>query len=440
MVFPVRCSPPDGEFAKGENHRGIAASGFRPCFAFWPWAVQTFHTDAGKDTALIEFRNISKSFQGTAVLRDVGFSVADGKLVSVIGRSGCGKTTLLRMVNRLTKPTAGAVLIDGKNVESEDPIRLRRGIGYVIQQVGLFPHLTVRQNIEIIPKAEHWEQAKADAKCRELLAMVGLDPAKYLERYPNELSGGQQQRVGIARALAMDPAVILMDEPFSALDPITRANLQDQLLDLQAKMHKTIIFVTHDMDEAIKLSDMICIMRKGRVLQYDTPENILRTPVNHYVSEFVGRNRIWSSPEFIKIRDIMIDDPETTREHATVRRCLEKMREKKVDTLMVIAPDTKRFIGVVTAAALRQQQDLAAEIKPLLKKPLGILHPTQSIVEALRLVNEQGEKIIPVVTKAGILVGLVTRSSLITVMSQQYFPAPDDEAILSTGSNTEAAK
>lgn len=376
---------------------------------------------------MIEFKDITKTYQGNAeVLKGVSFTIESGKLVSVIGRSGCGKTTLLRMVNRLVKPSQGHIFVDGNDIDGLDPIRLRRNIGYVIQQVGLFPHMTVAKNIMIIPKAEHFAKDKMDERCRQLLTMVGLDPDKYMNRYPSELSGGQQQRVGIARALAMDPKIILMDEPFSALDPLTRSSLQDQLLDLQTKMHKTILFVTHDMDEAIKLSDKICVMRKGKVLQYDTPENILKNPANQYVSEFVGPNRIWSSPEFIKVRDIMIKDPRVTKIGQDTRRALEKMREGRVDTLLVVDGEDNRYLGIISANRLRQQPDLSVPIDRFIDSSGKVLRPGENIVDALKIMNEHGQHLIPVVTKAGSLAGLVTRSSLLTVLSQQYFSVEED--------------
>ena len=203
--------------------------------------------------------------------------------MAFIGESGCGKTTTLKMINRLIKPTGGRILINGDSIETKDIIELRRSMGYVIQQTGLFPHMTVKENIEIIPRSEKRDPKQISQKTGELMEMVGLNPLEYLDRYPTELSGGQQQRVGVARAFATDPEIILMDEPFSALDPITRSGLQDELINLQSQLKKTIVFVTHDMDEAIKIADKICIMKDGSILQYDTPENILKYPAKEFV-------------------------------------------------------------------------------------------------------------------------------------------------------------
>lgn len=276
---------------------------------------------------MIEFKNVNKNFKNKKVLKDISFNINKGELVSIIGASGCGKTTTLKMINRLINPSSGQILIDGENIATKDIIKLRRNVGYVIQQTGLFPHMTVRENIELISTIEKNDKKKISKKTVELMEMVGLEKDEYLDRYPTELSGGQQQRVGVARAFATNPEVILMDEPFSALDPITRNQLQDELLELQNTLKKTIVFVTHDMDEAIKISDRICIMNEGEIAQYDTPENILKNPSNDFVSEFIGRNRIWSSPEFIRAKDIMIENPVTCFKSSSLLRCIEKMKK-----------------------------------------------------------------------------------------------------------------
>ncbi len=245
---------------------------------------------------MIEFVNVKKKFKDKMVLKNISIKIEEGKLVVFIGASGCGKTTTLKMINRLIKPSSGRIYINGEDIEKKDVIKLRRNMGYVIQQTGLLPHMTVKENIELIPKIEKCDPKELQEKTYRLMDMVGLDPDEFLDRYPVELSGGQQQRVGVARAFATEPDIILMDEPFSALDPITRVGLQDELVNLQAQLKKTIVFVTHDMDEAIKIADMICIMKDGEILQYDTPENILKNPKDEFATHFVGKNRIWASP------------------------------------------------------------------------------------------------------------------------------------------------
>ena len=240
---------------------------------------------------MIEFLNVTKSFGGPAVLHDISLTVPRGELVILIGPSGCGKSTLLRLVNRLLEPTSGDIRVGGVSVLEQDPVALRRRLGYVIQSVGLFPHLTVQENVELVPSISGVAREARAARARELLSLMGLEPGQYAGRYPRQLSGGQQQRVGIARALAADPEYLLMDEPFSALDPVTRTHLQEQFLTLKREIGKTILFVTHDVDEAVRLGDRICVLGAGAVQQYAPPEEVLRRPANDFVASFVGEGR-----------------------------------------------------------------------------------------------------------------------------------------------------
>ena len=368
---------------------------------------------------MIEFRNVSKSYKNNQVLQDINFTIYDGEIVVLIGPSGCGKTTTLKMINRLIEPTAGEILINGENIMEKDPIALRRSMGYVIQQTGLFPHMTVRQNIEVIPRLEKRPAQEISRRTMALMEMVGLDPAQYLDRYPIQLSGGQLQRIGVARAFATDPDIILMDEPFSALDPITRSGLQDSLVSLQSKMKKTIVFVTHDMDEAVKIADRICIMYQGDILQYDKPEAILKNPAHGFVSEFVGKNRIWSSPEYIRADDIMITSPVTTEPDIPMFKCIEKMRLQKVNSMMVVDPQ-EHLIGFVKAAWILRAHDREAPVEQVMKTPSVTARPEDSIVDLLQMVRKHDVSAIPVTDRDGILKGLVTNSSLVTALSNQF--------------------
>ena len=241
---------------------------------------------------MITFEAVTKRYpDGTIAVDALDLEIPAGKTVVLVGPSGCGKTTSLRMINRLVEPTEGRVLLDGQDVRAANPARLRRGIGYVIQQTGLFPHRTVQDNIATVPLLNGWSRAKARGRARELLDLVGLDAA-LARRYPYQLSGGQQQRVGVARALAADPPVLLMDEPFSAVDPLVRASLQDQLITLQTELHKTIVLVTHDIEEAIKVGDLVALYKpEGRLAQFGTPERLLGAPADDYVAGFVGFDR-----------------------------------------------------------------------------------------------------------------------------------------------------
>ena len=254
---------------------------------------------------MIEFLNVTKSFGGPAVLHDISLTVPRGELVILIGPSGCGKSTLLRLVNRLLEPTSGDIRVGGVSVLEQDPVALRRRLGYVIQSVGLFPHLTVQENVELVPSISGVAREARAARARELLSLMGLEPGQYAGRYPRQLSGGQQQRVGIARALAADPEYLLMDEPFSALDPVTRAHLQDQFLTLKREIGKTIVFVTHDVDEAVRLGDRICVLGGGAVQQYAAPEEVLRHPANDFVASFVGEGRELRSLGLRPVRAVM---------------------------------------------------------------------------------------------------------------------------------------
>jgi osmoprotectant transport system ATP-binding protein len=242
---------------------------------------------------MISLRNVTKTFPGTTepAVGDLSLDINDGETVVLVGPSGCGKTTTMKMINRLVEPTAGDIIVAGRNIRVEDPVQLRRGIGYVIQSIGLLPHRTIRQNMTTLPWILGWDQERTDARVDELVQMLDLDPGLLL-RYPSELSGGQRQRVGVARALAADPPVMLMDEPFGAVDPIVRERLQDEFLGIQRKIHKTIVFVTHDIDEAIKMADRIAILNVGGVLeQYAAPAEILTHPANEFVRRFVGIDR-----------------------------------------------------------------------------------------------------------------------------------------------------
>ena len=368
---------------------------------------------------MIEFRGINKIFKNNIVLYDINLKLEEGQIIVFVGPSGCGKTTTVKMINRLIKSTSGKVLINGEDISKKNVINLRRNIGYVIQQTGLFPHMTIKENIEIVAKMQKMKPKEIESKTKELMEMVGLDYEKFADRYPAQLSGGQQQRVGIARALITNPDIILMDEPFSALDPITRSQLQDELINIQTQFKKTIIFVTHDMDEAIKIADKICIMGKGRVIQYDDPETILKNPANEFVSDFVGKNRIWSSPEYIKVKDIMIEDPITCSQDITLLKCIKKMRYERVDTLLVI--DRKgKLNGIISGKMIQKEKDHYKAVKEIMEQPRAVTSPDKSIIDILKEVTEKNLSSLPVIDERGILRGLITKTSLVTTLSQQF--------------------
>ncbi|MEP7062900.1 MAG: ABC transporter ATP-binding protein [Betaproteobacteria bacterium] len=291
---------------------------------------------------MIRLENVTKAFEtaaGTVVAADrINMVVADGEICVLLGPSGCGKTTTLKMINRLVQPTSGKIYIDGKDTDQYDPVELRRTIGYVIQQIGLFPNMTVEENVCVVPKLLGWDPGKARARASELLATINLDPAIFLKRYPKELSGGQQQRVGVARALAADPPVLLMDEPFGAIDPINREVIQDEFLKMHRRLGKTVMFVSHDIDEAVKMADKVAIFRAGKLEQFDSPDNILAHPANTFIADFVGTDRTLKRLRLVKVADAL--------QAASPRVCVDDGCEQAVAMMREHAQD---FIVVVDA-------------------------------------------------------------------------------------------
>lgn len=315
--------------------------------------------------AELRFEQVSKQFSGMArpAVDNCSFSVDDGQFIVLLGPSGCGKTTLMKMVNRLYDPSSGTIYWDGKDIQQINATALRRQIGYVIQQIGLFPHMTVAQNVQVVPKLLGWKQARMDERADELLAQVDLPPEQYRDRYPSQLSGGQQQRVGVARALAGDPDLILMDEPFGAVDAITRTSLQDEMMRLQGQLKKTILFVTHDVDEALRLADQIVIMRAGKVVQYAPPIEILTKPADAFVRELIGADDMVRQLGLVRVASIMQALPRDFQQNGhptvgvgqTLREALSIFLRSDTDALVVL--DGKRPAGLVTLHDIRASTD-----------------------------------------------------------------------------------
>ena len=368
---------------------------------------------------MIEFRHVSKDFHGKVVRSASSMELPTGDLTGLIGPSGGRTTTTLQRINRLLSPSSGEIWIDGKNIETLDKVQLRRRIGYVIQQGGLFPHMTIRENIEIIARLAKGDPQAISRKTNQLMEMVDLDPAEYLDRYPTELSGGQQQRIGVIRALANDPEVVLFDEPFSALDPVTRSSLQDELVSMHEKMGKTMVFVTHDMDEAIKIADRICIMRNGHILQFDTPEQILKHPADDFIASFVGTERIWDSPEFIRVSDFMIKETITCHGDLNRNLCIKRMRDHHIDSLLVV-DEQHHLRGVVTRRALFRAESPLARAEEIMEPVRYTARDDDNIVNILRMVQEAEVNAVPVLDASEKLVGLLTNSSLVATLSRQF--------------------
>jgi osmoprotectant transport system ATP-binding protein len=315
-------------------------------------------TPPSATAATITLDEVGKRYDdGTVAVGSLSLEIPAGDLVVLIGPSGCGKSTVLRMLNRLIEPTNGRILLDGEDILSGDPVDLRRRIGYVIQQVGLFPHQTIGANVATVPRLLGWSKSDIRARVEELMELVGLESGRFRDRYPHELSGGQRQRVGVARALAADPVVLLMDEPFSAVDPIVRLRLQDEFLRLQRTVRKTIVFVTHDIDEAVRLADRVAVLSEGGVLeQYGTPAEILRTPANDFVTEFVGSDRgikelSVTEIDLKRLQPLSAVDVESgprIRKDATLREALATLLVGGVGWVAVTDDDDKP-LGVLTA-------------------------------------------------------------------------------------------
>ena len=301
---------------------------------------------------MIRLSGVGKRFpDGTVAVDDLDLDVARGELLCLVGPSGCGKTTTMKLVNRLVEPTRGRILLDGDDVTQVDPVQLRRRIGYVIQQVGLFPHQRVGDNVATVPALLGWDRARRRARADELLELVGLEPDRYRDRYPAQLSGGQRQRVGVARALAADPPVLLMDEPFSAIDPIARGRLQEEFLRVQAEVRKTIVFVTHDLDEAVRLGDRIAVLSVGGVLeQYDSPAVVLGAPATEFVADFVGADRGLRRLAVTPIREEDLVHPPTLQVDETTYRALQLLEASDLDYAVVL--DGEDLRGWVSQRAL----------------------------------------------------------------------------------------
>lgn len=366
---------------------------------------------------MVKFKNVVKAYGNLVAVKNLDLEIPEGELVVLIGPSGCGKTTTLKMVNRLIEPTSGSIFIRDRNVMDLNPVALRREIGYVIQQIGLFPNMTIEQNIDVVPRLLGWPAEKRKRRVYELLEMVGMEPDIYAPRYPNELSGGQQQRIGVLRALAAEPPLILMDEPFGALDPIARESLQDELKSLHSRLNKTTIFVTHDMDEALKLADRVVVMNQGEVVQVATPETLLRKPANDFVASFIGKNRL-NGESLQSVVEIMLPDPVTVYPQMGLAEGLALMKRKKVDTVLVVDGERK-LVGSVAVETLDRERKRAKTIGEIMDQdpPLATIRSQASAKEAFDVIVGEKLKYLPVVDEKGVLVGLVTRNSMVDALA-----------------------
>ncbi|HUS52960.1 MAG TPA: ABC transporter ATP-binding protein [Thermohalobaculum sp.] len=369
---------------------------------------------------MIRLENLTKVFEtanGPVVAADdVSMEVPEGEICILLGPSGCGKTTALKMINRLIPLTSGKIYIDGRDTAKLNDVELRRNIGYVIQQIGLFPNMTIEENICVVPKLLGWDMNKAKKRAAELLDLVNLDPHQFLRRYPKELSGGQQQRVGVIRALAADPPVMLMDEPFGAIDPINREVIQDEFLKMQSELKKTIMFVSHDIDEAVKMGDKIAIFRAGKIEQYDSPDRVLAHPSNEFIADFVGADRTLKRLRLITAEQVADASAPAVSRHGKARDTLAAIREHGSQIAVVIDAD-HHPVGYVSAEMVEGAGGLVHEMA----RPLPATVPARADLRAV--VSEMfahDTMWLAVVDDQGRFVGVVTQPAVTLALGETY--------------------
>lgn len=373
-------------------------------------------SDTTDARTMIRLENVGKTYPGSddPAVAGLTIDIPEGEILVLVGPSGCGKSTTLRLINRMIEPTSGRIIFDGEDVTDVDADQLRRRIGYVIQQIGLFPHQTIAQNVGTVPRLLGWDKKQIAARADELLEMTGLDPSIYRDRYPKELSGGQAQRVGVARALGADPAVLLMDEPFGAIDPITRDRLQNEFLRLQGELKKTIVFVTHDVDEAIKMGDRIAILReRSEIAQFDTPERILSYPVDDFVSDFIGSGATLKGLNFERVRDIDLTSTFPVATADTDLSAAQAMLDESHEKWLLVLDTAKRPVRWVNAGHLLNGKQPIAELgQPVASTVL----PNATLHDALEemLLSNAGQAC--VVNGDGSFIGILDISALTDVL------------------------
>jgi osmoprotectant transport system ATP-binding protein len=384
--------------------------------------------------AIVQFEHVSKSYdpeatksgKGPAAVNDLSLTVPAGKICILVGPSGCGKTTSLKMVNRLIEPTSGRITIDGVDVTTQELTALRRGIGYVIQQVGLFPHQTIGENVATVPRLLGWPKPRLRERSEELLALVGLEPARYRDRYPSQLSGGERQRVGVARALAADPPIMLMDEPFGAVDPIVRDRLQNEFLRLQETIAKTILFVTHDIDEAIKMGDLVAVFQTGGVLaQFGTPLEILAAPASEFVARFVGQDRGLKRLSLLRVADVTLQPAVTARPGDSAADARRRALDDPMRYLLLIDA-ANRPLGWVAHGDIPADgvltESMANPVSPTLNK-------RTTLKDALSMMLDADVQTGIVVDRNGAVQGLLTMDAIATKMREGEHVAAFDHAL-----------
>ena len=369
---------------------------------------------------MLRFDHVSLSYGSQKILNDLCFEIEEGQFAVLIGPSGCGKTTTLKMINRLIQPDTGKIYLNEEDLTSKDKVELRRHIGYVIQQIGLFPNMTVAQNICVVPKLLKYSKEQCDQIVRDMLAMVEMPYEQYANKYPSEMSGGQQQRIGILRALAASPPIVLMDEPFSALDPMTRRSLQQEVKGLQQKLHKTFIFVTHDMAEALDLADVIIFMDHGNIVQMAPPEEMLAHPASGQIQDFLGNFIDTHAQKELTAADFMRSGVSTVSARRGVNECVSKMQRRNVDTLIVV-DDQDRYQGTVSIADIRLTGHVVKTIEPLIRCNTPTVHTGDSAKDCFDLLISSGAPYLIVLNEEEKVDGIITKTSMTSAMAEQLW-------------------
>ena len=369
---------------------------------------------------MLRFDHVSLSYGSQKILNDLCFEIEEGQFAVLIGPSGCGKTTTLKMINRLIQPDTGKIYLNEEDITSKDKVELRRHIGYVIQQIGLFPNMTVAQNICVVPKLLKYSKEQCDQIVRDMLAMVEMPYEQYANKYPSEMSGGQQQRIGILRALAASPPIVLMDEPFSALDPMTRRSLQQEVKGLQQKLHKTFIFVTHDMAEALDLADVIIFMDHGNIVQMAPPEEMLAHPASGQIQDFLGNFIDTHAQRELTAADFMRSGVSTVSARRGVNECVSKMQRRNVDTLIVV-DDQDRYQGTVSIADIRLTGHVVKTIEPLIRCNTPTVHTGDSAKDCFDLLISSGAPYLIVLNEEEKVDGIITKTSMTSAMAEQLW-------------------
>lgn len=372
---------------------------------------------------MIELKGVTKVYpDGTEAVKDVNLQIQAGEVCILLGPSGCGKTTTMKLINRLIPITEGVIYIDGQDNTGLNENQLRRSIGYAIQEIGLFPHMTVGQNIATVPALLGWSRKQRRERASELLDLVGMAPGDFIDRYPSELSGGQRQRVGVARCLGADPPILLMDEPFGAIDPITREKLQNEFLKIQQEIKKTIVFVTHDFDEALKMGDRIALMRQGELIQYDQPSVLLSHPKNEFVSDFVGADRALKGMRLMRVKEVMRQSPPTVKIDDSVETARQVMDQDRRDWAVVVDDDRK-----LCGWANRSNLDEGQTVRDILMPPTTTATTDTVLNEALSLMLMSVIGNLGIVDRRGRLEGVLTYNAIRRVLGEIYAEEEADE-------------